>query len=721
MLMTQLVIAEKPSAAQSLAAVIGARERHDGYLEGGGYVVSWCYGHLLGFADAAAYDEKYAKWRCEDLPIIPEVWKFAVGKNRAKQLKTLLTLMKRADVGVVVNACDAGREGELIFRLVYGHAACKKPIKRLWIQSMEERAIADGMAVLRNGADYDSLYRSALCRSKADWLVGINASRLFSVLYDTTLNVGRVQTPTLAMIVERESAINSFTKEPFYTVELDCKGFAAKSERFKEKPAAETVRADCDGKDAVIAAVEKQKTTTAPPRLYDLTALQRDANKRLGYTAQQTLEYMQSLYEKKMATYPRTDSRFLTGDMEARIPALVEIARSQCPELNGLPEMTLIASQVVDNSKVSDHHAIIPTAAVRDTDLSSLPAGERDLLRLVCVRLICAVADKHVYSETTVTVECAGNHFSAKGKTVLSNGWKAADSAYRANLKNKDTDESDDDGKETPLPALTEGQVIRKVAAALHEGFTTPPKRFTEASLLSAMESAGEEDMPEDTERKGLGTPATRAGIIERLIATAMIERRRKLLVPTCKGKNLIAVVPEDIKSAKLTADWEHRLGEIERGELGDGAFLDDIAAMTRQIVSANTAPPSEFRGLFATPGKAGTKGAIVGKCPRCGSPVHEGDKGFFCENCACGFKLWRDNIFFKSKKKVFTKDIAAALLKEGRVFLSGLYSEKTGRKYDATVVMDDTGGKYVNFKLEFRSKGEKHERKVQAQTKARP
>jgi len=707
--MNQLVIAEKSSVAQSLAAAIGAKQRHDGYLEGGGYVVSWCFGQLLGLADAAAYDEKYAKWRYEDLPIVPDLWKFAVGKDKAKQLKILSTLMKRADVGEVVNACDAGREGDLIFRLVYVHCGCKKPIKRLWIQSMEEKAIADGMVALRDGADFDSLYRSALCRAKADWLVGINASRLFSVLYGLPLNIGRVQSPTLAMIVEREAAVTLFVKEPFYTVELDCDGFTAKSERFNAKPDADAARTVCDGMSASIVSIENQEKNVAPPKLYDLTALQRDTNKLLGFTAQQTLEYMQSLYEKKLMTYPRTDSRYLTADMEEQIPALVTIARGQ---FERLPVTTVNPAQVIDSSKVADHHAIIPTVTVKDSDLTTLPSGKAEILRLVCVRLICAVTKKHIYNETSVAVDCEGNSFTAKGKSVFSSGWKTADELYRSALKNADKEDDEEDG--SALPEITEGQIITKVAAALHEGSTSPPKRFTEATLLAAMESAGAVDMPDDAERKGLGTPATRAGIIERLIATALIERKKKLLIPTDKGKNLITVAPEGIKSPKLTAGWEHRLKEIERGQTTDSVFLTGIADMTRELVKTNTAPNPAFANLFTVPGK-GAGGVAVGNCPRCASPVCEDEKGFFCENRACAFKLWKDNIFFKSKKKNLTKNMAAALLKEGRVFISGLYSEKTDKEYDATVIMDDTGGKYVNFKLEFERKGAKHESKTKA------
>jgi len=694
----KLVIAEKPATARSIAAVLGANEKKDSYLQGGGYIVSWCVGHLVGLAQADAYDEKYAKWRYADLPVIPSVWKRVAAKDRAAQLKTLAALMKSAEVDAVINACDAGREGELIFRLAYEYCGCKKPIQRLWISSMEDAAIKAGFDNLRPGVDYDNLYAAALCREKADWLVGINATRLFSVLYRQTLGVGRVQSPTLALLVEREKAIAAFIKEPFYTPELDCGAFTSSGEKLKDSAGADAIRAACDGKTAAAVSVKRQEKSAAPPKLYDLTTLQREANRLYGYTAQQTLDYVQALYEKALSTYPRTDSRFLTEDMAAGLPILVNQAALIVPGVRGGAPIVCNTEQVIDNAKVTDHHAIIPTIKIQDADIAALPAGERDILLMLAARLVCAVGEKHTYAETIVTLDCEGHSFTAKGKAVLRGGWKAVEDAYRASLKNNP--ETEDGEEDKALPDITEGQAFENVRASVKEGFTSPPKSYTEDTLLKAMETAGAEDMPEDAERKGLGTPATRAGIIEKLVKTGSVERRKKQLIPTEKGFNLIAVLPDVIKSPMLTAEWENRLKEIERGALPGDSFMDGIAAMTRELVAAHDAPNPEYLPLFALP----MRGDVIGVCPRCGGAVYEGKRGFYCADRACGFMLWRDNRFWASKKKEITKTVTAALLKEGRVSMTGLYSEKSGKSYDAVVVMvpGEKGGKYVNFKLEF-------------------
>ena len=557
----KLVIAEKPSVAQSIAAVLGARQRHDGYLSGNGYLVSWCYGHLAELADADVYDEKYAKWRYDDLPILPASWRYTLRADKSRQFELLRDLMRREDVTEVINACDAGREGELIFRTVYYMAGCTKTMKRLWISSMEDEAIRKGFADLRPGREYDGLHQSALCRARADWLVGINATRLFSVLYHRTLNVGRVMTPTLALIVQREAEIGAFRPEAFYTVNLRCGDFAAVSEKFKEKAEADALAAACAGQPVTVKAVQRTEKTENAPRLYDLTALQREANRSLGYTAQQTLDYLQALYEKKLCTYPRTDSRFLTDDLEASVPELVTVATAICETT--APE-GVNARQVCDSRKVSDHHAILPTASAGKADTSVLPLGERELLRLVAGQLLRAVSDAHRYAETTVTLECGGTEFTAKGKTVLNTGWKR----YLAQEK-----------QDAALPELSEGQVLDCAEAAVKEGKTTPPKHFTEDTLLSAMENAGKEDMPEDAERKGLGTPATRAAIIEKLVATGFVERKRAKkavsLVPAHTGVSLITVLPEQLQSPLLTAEWEYRLQQVERGELFPGRVHD--------------------------------------------------------------------------------------------------------------------------------------------------
>ena len=695
----KLVIAEKPSVANSLAAVLGATTRKDGYLEGGGWLVSWCLGHLAGLADAATYNPDYAKWRYDDLPILPESWRFTIAKDKRDQFDVLRTLLRREDVTEVVNACDAGREGELIFRTVYCLAGCQKPMKRLWISSMEDSAIREGFANLRPGADYDGLHQAALCRAKADWLVGINATRLFSVLYHRTLNIGRVMSPTLALIVQREAEIDAFKPVPFYSVALDLPGFTAASARMDKKADAEQLKTACQGGTVTVKQVERRDKSEKPPALYDLTTLQRDANRLLGFTAQQTLDYLQNLYEKKLCTYPRTDSRYLTSDMAEGLPVLVNLVANAMPFRKGIA-ISCDAAAVINDKKVTDHHAVIPTRSIREANLSALPVGERAILELVALRLLCAVAPPYTYAETAITVECDGAEFTAKGRTVKQPGWRELDAAYRASMKNA---EPDNDNESKALPELTEGQELPVAGAAVKAGKTTPPKHFTEDTLLSAMETAGKDDMPEDAERKGLGTPATRAGILEKLVSTGFLKRKKSKktvqLLPSHDALSLITVLPEQLQSPLLTAEWEYRLGEIERGELAPEDFMAEITAMLKELVGTyQVIKGSEY--LFAPPRE------VVGKCPRCGGEIAEMQKGFFCQDQSCKFAIWKNNNWWAAKRKQPTKAIVAALLKDGRAHVTGLYSEKSGKTYDATVVLEDTG-QYVNFKLEFdRQKG---------------
>ena len=566
----RLVITEKPSVAKSISAVLGADKHHDGYLGGSGWLVSWCFGHLAELASADVYSEANIKWNREQLPIIPENWQYSVGRDKKKQLDLLNSLMRREDVTEIINACDAGREGELIFRTVYHLAGCKKPMKRLWISSMEDRAIRNGFEHLRDGVEYDNLYAAALCRSKADWLVGINATRLFSVLYHRTLNVGRVVSPTLSLLVQREAEIEVFQPEPFYVVKLDAGDFTAVSEKFRHRPDAEALKNACAGSTAAIQNVEQRERSEKAPALYDLTTLQRDANRVLGFTAQQTLDYLQSLYEKKLCTYPRTDSRFLTDDMEPNVSMIADIAAQIC----GASISAVNAAQVCDSRKVSDHHAVVPTESAGEQDISSLPAGERAVLKLIARQVLMAVSNPHSYMETIVTLVCGGHSFIAKGRTVLDAGWKNFASSDR---------------KEAMLPVLTEGQVIDDFTPSVEEGSTQPPAHFTEDTLLSAMEHAGAKETPEDAERRGLGTPATRAGILEKLISAGFVERRKNKktvnLIPRDVGVSLITVLPEQLQSPLLTAEWEHRLKEIERGELAPDAFMGDICRMVSDLV----------------------------------------------------------------------------------------------------------------------------------------
>ena len=676
----KLVICEKPSVGVSISSVLGVKSRHDGYIEGGGYIVSWCFGHLAGLANAEVYDEKYLKWRYDDLPILPMKWEYVVGKEKMKQFELLRELLNRSDVTEVINACDAGREGELIFRTVYYLSGCTKPMKRLWISSMEDSAIQTGFKNLRAGSEFDGLYQSALCRSKADWLVGINATRLFSILYHRKLNVGRVVSPTLALIVQRECEIDAFKPVPFYTVVLDCGKFSASSEKFSEKSEAEKIVRDCESKSVTVKSIDHREKSEKPPLLFDLTTLQRTANKELGYTAQQTLDYLQSLYEKKLCTYPRTDSRFLTNDMAANIPALATISAKVCGA--EIP-VSMNTSMVCDSSKVSDHHAIVLTISADAADISVLPTGEREILRLVARQLLCAVGEPFRYAETVVTFECGGHLFTAKGKEVLSRGWKC----YLGCNANKES-----------LPELKENAEVPVKSAAIKEGFTTPPPHFTEDTLLHVMETASAKEIPEDSEHRGLGTPATRAAILEKLVANGFVERKKSKknihLIPTHAAYSLITVLPEQLRSPKLTAEWEHRLLEIERGEASSDGFISEIGEMMSDL-TANYKVVKGAEVLFPS-GRD-----VIGQCPRCGSEVTESRKGFFCENHDCHFGMWRDNKFFKMKHMTLTKAQAAELLKSGKVFVKGLYSEKTGKLYDAWVVLDDNG-EFARYRLEF-------------------
>ena len=686
----KLVITEKPSVAKSIASALGVTSRADGYFEGNGHLISWCIGHLVGLADAAAYDNRYKKWRYEDLPILPDPFRYVVSEEKAAQFHILRSLMERSDVTELVNACDAGREGELIFRLVYEAAGCSKPFSRLWISSMEDAAIREGFSDLRPGKDYDPLYQSALCRQKADWLIGINASRLFPVLYHRTLNVGRVQTPTLAMLADRDSKIVLFRKEKYHHVRLALEGTEAVSEKIPAMEDAQAIRNACDGQQAVCVSLVREKKTEKPPKLYDLTTLQREANRVFGYTAKQTLDYAQSLYEKKLLTYPRTDSRYLTGDMAETASVVLHLA-ARVPPFDACPEFFPDVLALVNNKEVSDHHALIPSLELEKADVPGLPVGERNILLLVCCKLLCAAAEPFVYEAVTAAFDCGGHTFTTKGKQVLSQGWRAIQEVFRSSLKEKPEDEDD----EGVLPALTEGQVFEPVAASVTEHFTSPPKPYTEDTLLSAMENAGKEDMPDEAERKGLGTPATRATIIEKLVSGGFVERKGKNLIPTKAGVNLVTVLPELLTSPKLTADWEQRLNEVAKGHASPEDFMDGIEAMAVELVRKYSHISEDGQKLFQ-PEKE-----TVGLCPRCGKPVYVGKKNFACSDRACQFVMWKNDRFFEQRGKVFTSKIAAALLKDGKTKVKGLRSLRTGKTYDGTIVLADTGGKYVNYRIE--------------------
>ena len=693
----KLIIAEKPSVAKSIASALGIKTGADGSFQGNGYIVSWCVGHLVSPMDAAGYNENFKKWRYDDLPILPEPFRYVIAPGKEAAFENLRTLMNRPDVDTVVNACDAGREGELIFRLVYEMTGCNKPIERLWISSMEDRAIREGFSDLLPGAEYNALYKSALCRQKADWLVGINATRLFSVLYHRTLNVGRVQTPTLAMLAEREAKTMMFRKEKYHHVLLKVNDAEAVSEKIISPEDAEKVKAACADKSAVCVSVKREQKKEQPPKLYDLTTLQREANRIFGYTAKQTLDYAQSLYEKKLLTYPRTDSHYLTSDMAETASCVIHLA-AKVPPFDKCSSFYSLVELMVSDKDVTDHHAIVSTMETEKADISALPVGERNLFLLVCCRLLCASAEPFHYETVTATFECEGHTFTAKGKHILSEGWREIERIFCSSLKEKP--EGEDGGAD--LPELIEGQTYDNVSAEITEHYTQPPKPFTEDTLLSAMENAGKADMPDEAERKGLGTPATRAAIIEKLVSAGFVERKGKNLIPTKAGMNLVTVLPEPLTSPMLTAEWEQRLTSIARGEADPGEFLNGICAMVKDTVSTYSHISVEGQKLFS-PDKE-----VIGICPRCGKPVYEGKINFACSDRSCSFVLWKNDRFWTSRKKELTKKMAADLLKKGRTAVKGMWSEKKGDTYDATVVMEDTGEKFVKFKLEFPKKKSK-------------
>ena len=703
--MYKLVIAEKPSVAQSIAKVIGATERKDGYMEGNGYLVSWCVGHLIELAQPQTYDEKYEKWRYEDLPILPTDWKYQITAATKKQYGILKELMNRSDVKSIVEATDAGREGELIFRLVYNMCKCSKDFERLWISSMEDSAIVEGFQNLKKGSDYDSLYEAAICRERADWIVGMNATRLFSTLYHQTLNVGRVMTPTLAMLVTRETEISEFKATPFYSVAITVGGVKAVSEKFTEKSDAEDLlKKVLAGKEATVAKNATTEKKEKAPMLYDLTSLQRDANRIMGFTAQQTLDYTQSLYEKKLVTYPRTDSRFLTDDMEVVVP---ELARKMADKFGYTKTLPMNCRQVINSKKVSDHHAIIPTKNVSDADYGKLPSGEQKILSLITARLLAGIGDPCISQETELEFISAEQSFKAKAKVISDKGWKDVQDWILGSKNNEES--ADADGTTNmlldTLDFFQEGKQIPIQKPEIKEGKTSPKKHFTEDTLLSAMENASADEMPDDAEHQGIGTPATRAGTIEKLVRIGFVERKgdkkTKYLIPTLKGVALITVMPEQIQSPVMTAEWEDKLIEIEHKQYEADSFMDGIEEMIAALVST-------YKVIESAEAMMHPEAEPIGACPCCGKNVIERQKGFFCENRECSFALWKDNRFLDSLSKKMNKSVAENLLKDGKVKLKKCKSLKTGKTYDTTLVMAVDENQRPQFSLDFenRSKG---------------
>ena len=686
-----MIVTEKPSVAISYAKILGVHGRQDGYLEGNGYLVSWCVGHLVELAPPSAYGEQYVKWNIADLPILPEKWQYLVSASTKKQFGILKKLMHRADVNTVVNSCDAGREGELIFRLVYEQAGCKKPVSRLWLSSMEDSAVRAGFANLKPSTEYDALYQAALCRERADWMVGINCSRLFSCLYGRPLAVGRVMTPTLAMTVEREAAIAAFVPKKFYTVALELtSGFVASSRRISEKAAAEKLLAGCrEEMVSTIPNITRKEKAENPPPLYDLTTLQRDANRLLGYSAQQTLDYVQSLYEKQLTTYPRTDSCYIADEDEEMLEELAEELEDFLGFVSEDADDDVPRTRrTVNRQKVTDHHAILPTRSMLQADLDALPKGERNILKLIIARTLMAVSKPFRYLETLLTTECAGEEFTAKGKEILEEGWKAVERKVLADILNRKREF-------TALPQVEESE-CGILNAELKEGQTSPPKHFTEDTLLHSMETASADSMPEGVERQGIGTPATRAATIEKLVQKGFLERKgdkkTKVLLPTDKGKALITVMPEEIQSADMTADWETKLLRVERGEMEPETFMTEINDMISSLVNTTEA----VKGASAL-----MKNKVIGVCPNCGNSVVEREKGYFCENRECRFVLWKDNAFFKRLGKRMDAHVADRLLRDGRVRLKDCKSSK-GKTYNATVLLSTEADGRSKFSLEF-------------------
>ena len=689
-----LVIAEKPSVSQSIARILSATEREEGYLSGKDCIVSWCLGHLAEYVSPEHYDSKYEKWEFADLPIVPEQWELAVAKDKKKQFAVLKRLLNRSDLDYVVNACDAGREGELIFKRVYDLSGSKIPVKRLWISSMEDSAIREGFANLKDGSEYENLCEASICRAKADWLIGMNATRAFTTKYYKRLTVGRVQTPTLAMLVERQDAIDGFVKEAYYKVAVEGDGIRAVSESIKDEAESIALAEKCNGKSAVIRKVEKIQKKNQPPKLYDLTTLQREANRFFGYTAQETLRELQELYEAKLVTYPRTDSQYITVDMEQTALELLELLPELLPFLQG-ESIGKNVRRIINNDKVSDHHALLPTKEALGQDLEELSERQRNIFWLIGQRLAQAVSEECIYEETAVTVLCEGHEFSAKGKAIVQPGFKKIEEVFRNSVQKGKQGDKDKAENTASIPeGLQEGMEIAEVRAENSKHYTAPPKPYSEDTLLAAMERAGNQDFDEDTEKKGLGTPATRASILEKLVSSGYAKRSGKQILPTADGKELITVLPDYLKSAAMTAEWENKLLLMERGQMDSHKFLQEITDLIDTMIAGCSAISGEEQNRFR-------QRESVGICPVCGNPVYEGKKNFYCNNRECSFSLWKENRYLSSMKKLVDKKMAMDLLAKGRTHVKDFYSQKTGKTFAADLLMTAEDGR-ANFSLEF-------------------
>lgn len=694
-----LVIAEKPSVAQSYAKNLSAYKREDGYLEGESCIVIWCLGHLAEYAQPEEYDPKYEKWQFDDLPILPEAWKLKVSKDKKKQFEVIKTLMNRSDVEYLVNGCDAGREGELIFQRVYVLAGCRKPVKRLWISSMEDAAIQKGFQTMKSEEEYKNLCMAAVCRAQADWLIGMNGTRAYTTRYFKRLVVGRVQTPTLAMLAERQERIEHFQKEAFYKVALTDGKLTVVSENIANEEAAELLAALCNGSTAVVTQMKKERKKSFPPKLYDLTSLQREANRYFGYTAKRTLDMLQELYEEKLVTYPRTDSQFVTEDMKDSVEELVE----KMPVLLSFVDYGQLGhgiKRVINNAKVSDHHAILPTKEVVEKGIADLPADKKNLMMLICQQLVQATGEEYLYEQTDITVKCQEHDFKARGKIPVQMGFKEVEKAFKQLcVKAEPVEEKE---KETSIPAgYEEGMRLFPVKAEKTTHYTSPPKPFNEDTLLAAMETAGNKEFDSETEKKGLGTPATRASIIEKLVSSGYAQRKGKQILPSTEGKELVKVMPEYLKSAVMTAEWENQLLMMEKGQITDTQFMGEITSLVRKILEVCREIPEEERRRFQTARE------VIGKCPVCGCDVFEGKQNFYCSNRQCDFALWKENRFLGSMEKNLDKKMARELLDKACTHVKGLYSKKKDMKFDADLLLTLEDGK-PRFHLEFPKKKKK-------------
>ena len=692
-----LVIAEKPSVSQALAKVLSAGKREDGYIAGDDCIVSWCLGHLAEYVSPEVYDSRYEKWQFADLPIFPENWRLAVAKDKKAQFAVLKKLLNRKDLDYVVNACDAGREGELIFKRVYDMSGSKIPVKRLWISSMEDSAIREGFANLRNGREYADLCEAAVCRAKADWLVGMNATRAFTTKYYKRLTVGRVQTPTLAMLVERQDAIDGFVKEAYYKVTAWGNGIRAVSGNISKEADSLALAEQCSGKPAVVSSIEKIRKKNKPPKLYDLTTLQREANRFFGYTAQETLKELQALYEARLVTYPRTDSQYITADMGQTAVELLELLPEMLPFLQA-ESIGKNVGRIINNDRVTDHHALLPTKEAVKQDFEELSEKQRNIFWLIGQRLAQAVSEECVCEEAVVILLCEGHEFFAKGKAIIQSGYKRIENAFRNAVKKEMSADGDKAEDAASVPeGLYEGMEIPEVTAESSRHFSSPPKAYSEDTLLAAMERAGREECEADTEKKGLGTPATRASIIEKLVFSGYAKRNGKQIIPTADGKELIAVLPEYLKSAAMTAKWENRLLLMEKGQIGSAEFLQGITDLIEKMLK-------ECSGISGEEQRRFNRKEEIGVCPVCGNPVYEGKKNFYCGSRECPFSLWKENRYLAGMKKLVDKKMAADLLKNGRAYVKDLYSQKTGKTFSADLLMAVEDGR-TRFSLEFPKK----------------